>query len=71
MSLHTVKFSNGNILTIEDEAGYRLFKITKLNKPKTWIEKGCYKFAKKLKTVKKKLEILLGSNTLIFYKVLR
>jgi len=30
-----------------------------------------YKFAKKLKTVKKKLEILLGSNTLIFYKVLR
>ncbi len=48
MSLHTVKFSNGNILTIEDEAGYRLFKITKLNKPKTWIEKGCYKFAKNL-----------------------
>lgn len=40
-----VKFSNGNILTIKDEAGYRLFKITKANTPTLWIENHCYKFS--------------------------
>lgn len=43
-----VKFSNGNILTIEEEAGYRLFRITKANTPTLLIEKGCYKFAQDL-----------------------
>ena len=39
-----IKFSNGFTLTIVEEAGDKLYKMTNNNKPKVYIEGHCYKF---------------------------
>lgn len=43
-----IKFSNGFTLTIVEEAGDKLYKMTNNNKPTVYIEGHCYKFNTKL-----------------------
>lgn len=40
-----VKFSNGNLLTIEESGGHKIFKLTKANMPKVSVVGHGYVFA--------------------------
>lgn len=46
--MHTVKFSNGNILTIHESGGHRIFNMIKPNEPAMRVVGHSYVFNKNM-----------------------